>query len=307
MRSCRKGPRFSRSFRSANPQETIGFPPVKYAVPQYKNGKKIFVTKSKDLVLEGTEAQKEKRYPLIPSEMSLRGDARFESATLSPSPIDSSLERDPVSLQRQAQAAEEQQKMRLRLEKEEQPRKDRKRQAALLKKVQDGKTLTEAEQSSLDRLNEKTPLKRIISGGQLGADQFFLYMAKAMGLETGGTAPKGFKVEGGVSLSLGPQFNVVEGQSPEYSPRTRKNVEDSDGTIILTKEDGSLGRGSQLTVKFAEELGKPFLIVSPGTSAATITNFIRDNNIEVLNGAGSRASLYHGETSYNSYGKNTYK
>ncbi len=274
------------------PQETIGFPPVRHAVPQYRNGKKIFVTESKDLVLEGTEAQKEKRYPLIPSEMSLRGDARFESATLSPPPIDSSLERDPVSLQRQAQAAEEQQKMRLRLEKEEQPRKDRKRQAALLKKVQDGKTLTEAEQSSLDKLNEKTPLKRIISGGQLGGDQFFLYMAKAMGLETGGTAPKGFKVEGGVSLSLGPQFNVVEGESSEYPPRTRKNVEDSDGTIILTKEDGSLGSGSRLTVKFAEELGKPFLIVNPGTSAATITNFIRDNNIEVLNGAGSRASSY---------------
>ena len=277
------------------PQKTIGFPPVRVSVPQYRNGKKIFVTESKDLVLKGTEAQKEKRYPLTPNETSLRGDARFESAKLSPPPIDSALERDPVSLQRQAREAEEQQKMRLELERAEQPRKDRKRQGALLKKVQDGKTLTAAEQSTLDRLNAKTPLKRIISGGQLGADQFFLYMAKAMGLETGGTAPKGFKVEGGASLSLGPRFNVVEGESPEYSPRTRKNVEDSDGTIILTKEDGSLGRGSQLTVKFAEELGKPFLVVSPGTSAATITNFIRDNNIEVLNGAGSRASLYNME------------
>ncbi len=284
---------FQGPLGAQTPQETIGFPPVRYAVPQYKNGKKIFVTKSKDLVLEGTEAQKEKRYPLTPNEMSLRGDARFESATLSPPPIDLALKRDPVSLQRQAQVAEEQQKMRLRLEKEEQPRKDRKRQAALLKKVQDGKTLTEAEQNSLDRLNEKTPLKRIISGGQLGADQFFLYMAKAMGLETGGTAPEGFQVEGGVSLSLEPQFNVVEGKGLNYRGRTRKNVEDSDGTIILTQEDGSLGRGSQLTVKFAEELGKPFLIVSPETSAATITNFIRDNNIEVLNGAGSRASLYN--------------
>jgi hypothetical protein len=80
-------------------------------------------------------------------------------------------------------------------------------------------------------------LKKVISGGQTGADVTGLICAKALGLETGGTAPKGWKVDGGVNPSLGPVFGLVECKTPGYPARTVANVRNSDVTIWFGKTD----------------------------------------------------------------------
>ena len=45
-------------------------------------------------------------------------------------------------------------------------------------------------------------IKKIISGGQTGADQIGLEVALSLGIPTGGTAPKGFITETGPNYKL---------------------------------------------------------------------------------------------------------
>ncbi len=52
---------------------------------------------------------------------------------------------------------------------------------------------------------------------------------------------------------------VRELASPDYPKRTRKNVADSDATILFTVE--KISRGTALTLRIAKECGKPFLHV----------------------------------------------
>src|SRR5688572_2826238 len=78
---------------------------------------------------------------------------------------------------------------------------------------------------------------KIISGGQIGVDQAGLLAAmKAIGLglpvETGGTAPKGYRTSTGSARWLR-GLNVVEHASPAYPPRTYQNVFDASVTILF--------------------------------------------------------------------------
>jgi putative molybdenum carrier protein len=131
-------------------------------------------------------------------------------------------------------------------------------------------------------------LKRVISGGQSGADKAGLVAAKAVGLATGGTVPRGWRTENGSDLSLR-DFGVMEHSDSAYPPRTRKNVHDSDGTIIIaSKLDG----GSNLTAGICRMGRKPMLHVAELTPAMLVTaaRWIEDNRIETLNVAGNRES-----------------
>ena len=51
-------------------------------------------------------------------------------------------------------------------------------------------------------------LKRVISGGQTGVEQVALRAAKALGIETGGWAPIGWKTEEGESAWLGAEYGL---------------------------------------------------------------------------------------------------
>lgn len=77
-------------------------------------------------------------------------------------------------------------------------------------------------------------LRKCISGGQTGADRTGLECAKALGLETGGTAPKGWRTENGPDLSL-KDFGLVESDSSDYRPRTYKNAADAEVTLWFGK------------------------------------------------------------------------
>ena len=78
--------------------------------------------------------------------------------------------------------------------------------------------------------------------------------------------------------------------------RTRRNVCDSDGTIIIVPDwpfSDKIVDGTLLALEEAQRLGKPFLIINfanKHTVARTTQEWTYQNNIEVLNVAGPRES-----------------
>ena len=133
-------------------------------------------------------------------------------------------------------------------------------------------------------------IKKIISGGQTGADQAGLDVAIKHGLPHGGAIPKGRLTEDGV---LPDKYKLEEMTTKSYPKRTEKNVVDSDGTVIFTH--GKLIGGSLLTRKKAVEHVKPVIHLdmdklSVEDAVDLLKGFMDENGIEVLNVAGSRAS-----------------
>lgn len=134
-------------------------------------------------------------------------------------------------------------------------------------------------------------IEKIISGGQTGADQGGLEAGKELGLETGGTAPQRYMTELGTSLKLRDIYGLTEGSyDPRtYPKRTRQNVEDSDGTLLVGDINSP---GSRLTARYCEDLNKP-IIINPGIPFVFL-RWLRDWNIKILNVAGNRESKQPG-------------
>jgi len=72
---------------------------------------------------------------------------------------------------------------------------------------------------------------RVISGGQIGADQAGLSAAKACGIRTGGSAPLGWLTSRGPQKKLLRRYGLKEHYQKGYKARTWANVKNSDGTI----------------------------------------------------------------------------
>lgn len=140
-------------------------------------------------------------------------------------------------------------------------------------------------------------LKKIISGGQTGADRAALDVAIRHNIPHGGWIPKGRIAEDG---RLPGRYKLQETISRQYTFRTKKNVMDSDATLILTH--GPLSNGSLLTRQLAEGSNKRWLHIDlrrthEFPAALSGSTWILENKIEVLNVAGPRASkdpdIYH--------------
>lgn len=131
-------------------------------------------------------------------------------------------------------------------------------------------------------------LKKIISGGQTGADYAGLLAGREMGLETGGTAPKGWRIclpDGTDGSNPGlEKFGLIQHSSREYPPRTRQNVIDSDGTVWFGYDKSP---GGKLTARTCASEEKPFLI---NPTPENLRSWVALQDIEVLNVAGNRAS-----------------
>lgn len=82
-------------------------------------------------------------------------------------------------------------------------------------------------------MSVRPSLKRIISGGQTGADRAALCAAKLFDFETGGTAPRGFITTLGPDPTLKTRYNMTESTSTSYVVRSKRNVENSDATIAF--------------------------------------------------------------------------
>ncbi len=127
----------------------------------------------------------------------------------------------------------------------------------------------------------------ILSGGQTGADRAALDWAIARGIAHGGWCPRGRRAEDG---TIAPRYALIETPSRDYEQRTRWNVRDSDGTLIISRSAALTG-GSAFTARCAERLGQPCLHVHPDADdPQVIRAFLERHRIRTLNVAGPRAS-----------------
>ena len=134
-------------------------------------------------------------------------------------------------------------------------------------------------------------VRRIVSGGQTGVDRAALDTAIAFQIEQGGWCPQDRRAEDG---RIPDCYDLTETNSPSYPVRTRQNILDSDGTLILHL--GQLDRGSELTWQLAEEYGKPYQVTDliSGDRPEPALHWIATHGIEVLNVAGPRESSHPG-------------
>jgi len=130
-------------------------------------------------------------------------------------------------------------------------------------------------------------LRKVISGGQCGSDRGGIEAAKNFGIETGGTAPAGWRTWYGPAPEL-KEFGLTEHRSSEYPPRTESNVRQSDGTLIVASNLNS--PGITLTRNLCNKFSRPFFSVRPadGFSPNDVVSFLVSHNISVLNVAGNR-------------------
>lgn len=130
-------------------------------------------------------------------------------------------------------------------------------------------------------------IRKIISGGQTGADQGGLVAGRQLGIETGGWMPRGFLTEVGPCPELAGLYGVQEHPSSQYPPRTRQNVRDADGTVWVGDPGEADSRGKVCTLRACEDFQKP-VIVNPDAEA--LRHWVSAWGIQVLNVAGPRAS-----------------
>jgi hypothetical protein len=143
-----------------------------------------------------------------------------------------------------------------------------------------------------------TSVTKIISGGQTGVDTIGLQVAKELGIETGGKAPKGFLREKGIDNEDIASYGLEEitdeeqedytkrtGKKDSYTGRTELNVRNSNGTVYFNV--GSDTAGLIATRRSAKEWNKPFI---ENPTAEELRQWIKDNNIKTLNVAGNRGS-----------------
>lgn len=141
-------------------------------------------------------------------------------------------------------------------------------------------------------------IEKIISGGQTGADQAGLRAAKAVGLSTGGWLPNGCVTLEGTRPDLLDLYSMQEHPKKGYPARTEANVRDSDGTIRFAKTFKS--PGEKCTLKAIRWYKKPYLDIEVSewftkewvarnikTPVEEVRQWLRENNIRVLNVAGN--------------------
>lgn len=163
------------------------------------------------------------------------------------------------------------------------------------------------------RKPSSSPLKKIISGGQTGGDLGGLVAGERLGLETGGTAPKGFKTDAGPKPDELKKYGVTEDSDSSYVPRTKKNVDNSDGTVAFidssiksvgtSRTVGYAQTGNWVSANTSSDTGrKPVLVIDPkadfAESVKQLRDFIKRNNIATLNVAGHRERSAPGLAAY---------
>jgi len=139
-------------------------------------------------------------------------------------------------------------------------------------------------------------LRQIVSGGQTGVDRAALDAAMQLGIAVGGWCPKGRRSADGV---IPQRYPLRETRDPNYRTRTRRNVRDSDATLILCRDEP--GGGTALTITCCEQLGRPYAIVrlADGKTGRTadkdfseVLGWLAGLHVGVLNVAGPRETRH---------------
>jgi hypothetical protein len=138
-------------------------------------------------------------------------------------------------------------------------------------------------------------IEKIVSGGQTGSDRGALDWAIENHIAHGGWCPAGRRAEDGV---IAPRYLLTETPLRDYEQRTKWNVRDSDGTLIISLAEVLTG-GSRATFDYAVQLGRPCLHLHPGNaSGKALREFVTRHGIKVLNVAGPRQSREPGIAAY---------
>jgi hypothetical protein len=130
---------------------------------------------------------------------------------------------------------------------------------------------------------------KIISGGQTGVDQGALDFALDYDFECGGFCTKGRKCEKG---TIPFKYSLTELDSEKEIDRTRKNVLESNATVIV-KDETEFGEGTINTIKFCQQFSKPYLtfdVIYDPINYEMFQNWLLENNVKILNVAGNRSS-----------------
>lgn len=136
-------------------------------------------------------------------------------------------------------------------------------------------------------------ITKIISGGQVGADSGGLAAGFDLGIETGGTAPLGYRTKFGVNPKLA-KLGLIESPTSNYATRTFDNVKDSDGTMRFAYN--FVSPGEIMTLKAIKQYKKPYIdidlsdIEEQALLIFDIMDWFSDNNIHIVNIAGNAGS-----------------
>jgi len=131
------------------------------------------------------------------------------------------------------------------------------------------------------------PVSKIVSGGQTGVDRAALAVAVFLEIDHGGWCPRGRRAEDGTVPQI---YQLRETESANYAERTRQNVLDSDGTLVLYRR--KISGGTALTVSLARRYRRPLLLVDLANDHRydPICRWLLKHRIQVLNVAGPRES-----------------
>ena len=132
-------------------------------------------------------------------------------------------------------------------------------------------------------------VKKIISGGQTGADRAALDVSIKLGIPHAGWIPKGRLTEEG---PLPNKYQLQQMPTRSYPARTEQNVIDADGTLIITrgKPTGGSAYTRQMVLKHKRQLFHIDLDLTTSFDAASlILSWIKLQRIKILNVAGPRA------------------
>ena len=141
-------------------------------------------------------------------------------------------------------------------------------------------------------------LPRLVSGGQTGADRAALDVAAALDLPASGWCPGNRMAEDG---RIDDRYPVRPLPGGDHAARTRRNVIQSDATLIVSPEP--IRGGTALARRTAEEHGRPSLHLDPEhltieQAARRLRRFLGDHDVRSLNVAGPRESEHPGTYRY---------
>jgi hypothetical protein len=133
-------------------------------------------------------------------------------------------------------------------------------------------------------------LKKIISGGQPGVEIAALDAAVRLDLPHEGWCYKGRMSDDGV---LNARYNVKDIDTPSYFDRLKRNIVDSEGTVVLSH--GQLVVGTKAAKDLAEKYGKPFLNINLSKhplnhAIALIRKWLAKHDIDTIYFTGTKTS-----------------
>lgn len=135
-------------------------------------------------------------------------------------------------------------------------------------------------------------IRKVISGGQTGADQAGLEAARLMGIPTAGWAPKGWRTETGRDFRLRDFWGLKECPSKGYPERTRLNVLDADLTVWFGSQTspGYYCTMNAITIRLGVDPAFKGMYIASNYEADLLEFLEQNPEIQTLNIAGNRES-----------------